>query len=949
MGTGAACALCREPLGADGSCLFCLLSLGLPETRLDGDEPFPGAGDAPTDYGDFEIVRREDGSPWELGRGAMGITYRAVDRVLHRPVALKVIQLGAANSVAGWRNDALRERFLREARAAAALRHANVAGVFQFGAAAEASRCFFAMELVEGETLEARVRRLGPLGVPAALEVARQVTAALAAAADRGLVHRDLKPGNLMLADGGDSSAGPEVKVIDFGLAQAAADVNEADPAQGGFAGTPTFASPEQMARQSVDARSDLYSLGITLWYALTGRAPFTGRTLEELRRDPARVHLPVEQLRAKRVPAGLIALLRRLLAVDPADRPASARELAPALDACRRRLDVGSGWSGTRLAAMAAALTLVTGVALWEYFGIAADRRIARPREPLSASSGRAISEKSIAVLPFQNASADPGNAFFTDGVQDEILTHLARVADLKVISRASVISYKSENPRDLREIAAQLGVAHILEGSVQRAGNTVRVTALLSDARRATQEWAMRYDRPLDDAFAIQSEIAQAIADQLRARITPEEQAGLARAATKDVLAFQLYQHARELKGHNSDPSAGSRLFEAVDLLGEAVKRDPEFLQAWCLLAEVELDLYWEGLDKTDARRQSSLAAVEHAARLGPDAGETHLVRAIYLYHGLSDYRRALDELSLARRTLPNHADIPFYAAAIFRRQGRWEESLREFKSVAELDPHNFPVLSETAHTEEAMEHYAEATRRYNQALAVQPGDVYTRERLVMIPYLERADTRPLQALNAAILASEPEAVEASAYFRLVGALADRDPAAARVALAGFPARGFPTTDFYVPPEWFAGLTARTFGDEAGAHGAFLAAREKVARVVREHPDYAVAWGVLGWIDAGLGRKEEAVREGRRGCELMPPDRDAYNSPNLVGYLAMIYAWCGEKDLALQTLAQVIHARVGISSNTRYGSLKLDPQWDPLRGDPRFEALVASLAPTP
>jgi hypothetical protein len=202
-------------------------------------------------------------------------------------------------------------------------------------------------------------------------------------------------------------------------------------------------------------------------------------------------------------------------------------------------------------------------------------------------------------------------------------------------------------------------------------------------------------------------------------------------------------------------------------------------------------------------------------------------------------------------------------------------------------------------------------------------------------------------LHALNAAILASEPGAVEASAYFRLCGALAERDPVAARMALAGFPPRGYQTGDFYVPPEWFAGLTARTFGDEAGARTAFLAAREKVEQVVREHPDYATAWSVLGWVDAGLGHKQEAIREGRHGCELMPPSKDAYNSPNLVGSLAMIYAWTGETDLALQTLREVIHVPVGLSSNTRYGSLKLDPHWDPLRGDPRFEQLVADSAP--
>ncbi|HZE13859.1 MAG TPA: hypothetical protein VE086_08885, partial [Chthoniobacterales bacterium] len=447
--------------------------------------------------------------------------------------------------------------------------------------------------------------------------------------------------------------------------------------------------------------------------------------------------------------------------------------------------------------------------------------------------------------------------------------------------------------------------------------------------------------------DVFAIQTEIAQTIADQLRAKISPEEHAAIAQLPTKDALAFELYQEARDLKRHNSDPSAGDRLLHSVELLGQALNRDPEFLQAWCLLAEVHLDLYWEGFDHTDARRESSRAAIEQATRLQPEAGETHLAQGIYYYHGLSDYKRALEELALARRTLPNSADVPFYSAAIFRRQGRWDEALREFNHAAALDPRNFSILSETAHTEEAMEHFAEATRRYNEALAVSPGDVYTCERLALVPYLERADPKPLQALNAAILVSDPSAEEATAYYRLYAALGARDPVTARKALEHFPPRGFQTSDFYVPPEWYAGLTARTFGDEATARASFLAAREKVQAVVRERPDYAAAWSVLGWIDAGLGDKENAVREGQRACELMPASRDAYISPDIVKNLAMIYAWTGEKDLALQTLAQVLHARVGMSSFIRYGPLKLDPQWDPLRGDPRFEQIVASLAP--
>ena len=530
---GTLCGTCHEPLAADGSCLSCQLR-GALEGTLPEESTFaasPPPAPSILAYGDFEIARRDDGSLWELGRGAMGVTYKATDRVLHRPVALKVIQFGPAASAAaeGRHAATLRERFLREARAAASLRHAHVAGVYQFGAAAQANRCFYAMELIEGETLQARVRRDGPLDVSTALEVARQVTTALVAAAGRGLIHRDLKPGNLMLTDGGNSPAEVEVKVIDFGLAKATAAVGEDDLTHGGFVGTPAFASPEQFDRHTLDARTDLYSLGVTLWFALTGRTPFTGRSLEELRDDPGRRRLPLGQLTARKVPACVVALMERVLALDPAGRPASARELLDALDACRVQL----GATGTpdepprRLVAVAVAVAAVMllaaagGVWRWAHPSkTAADQRTAAvgPETPPAPP----VSDKSVAVLPFDNFSEDKDSAFFADGVQDEILTDLAKVTELKVISRSSVMQYKAAQQRNVREIGKALGVAYIIEGSVQRASNKIRVTAQLIDARTDTHQWAEHCDRDVSDVFAMQSEIAQAIADKLRSNLS-------------------------------------------------------------------------------------------------------------------------------------------------------------------------------------------------------------------------------------------------------------------------------------------------------------------------------------------------------------------------------------------------------------------------------------------
>src|SRR5213075_2513553 len=330
------CSICGEPLNAKGACVACLLRSGLEESST-----FDTKSLVPPVFGDFEVARREDGSFWELGRGAFGVTYLAVDNVLRRRVALKVIDVPAA--ARGSRT--MRERFLREARAAAALRHSNVAAIYQFGASPNGSRCFYAMELVEGETLETRVRRDGPLNSKLALEIAIQISRALIAAAAQGLIHRDLKPGNIMLTWDHSDTAELEVKVIDFGLAKAIADAGgEMDLTHGEFVGTPNFASPEQFGSGPIDARSDIYSLGATLWFALTGLAPHPGSTIKEIRDRQTRGDLPVEQLAARKVPAPVIKLLRRLLAVDPAQRPASARELMEKLEFCHQQLTAGSG-----------------------------------------------------------------------------------------------------------------------------------------------------------------------------------------------------------------------------------------------------------------------------------------------------------------------------------------------------------------------------------------------------------------------------------------------------------------------------------------------------------------------------------------------------------------------------------------------------------------------------
>jgi len=561
------------------------------------------------------------------------------------------------------------------------------------------------------------------------------------------------------------------------------------------------------------------------------------------------------------------------------------------------------------------------------------------------NASVISSIPEKSIAVLPFENLSANQETAFFTDGVQDEILTNLAKVADLKVISRTSVMQYKTVRARNLREIGRQLGVAHVLEGSVQRAANRIRVNAQLIDARTDAHLWAQTYDRDLADVFAIQSEIAQTIADQLQARMSPREKAAIAQPPTTDPVAERLFVQAWQLVELGSNPDAKDALLQAVALIEEALSRDPHFLRAYGLLAQAHLDLYWQGFDHTVARRELARAAIEKAARFHPDAGEVHLARADYAYHGFRDYERARTELELARGTLPNDAAVYIYTGAIDRRQGRWTEAAQNHERGIMLDPRNFRILLEAGFTYETLRRFAESAHMYQRALSVFPNDHFVRAQLAQIPFFEHADLQPWQAQLSAIVNEDPKAATEIANGLFYCALAERDPSLVTRALESIRAEGLRDTynNSLWTRDWFIGLAARTFGEQAKALAAFTAARLIEEKNVRDQPDYAPAWSRLGLIDAGLGRKEDAIREGRRACELLPLSKDAMDGPSYITNLAMIYAWTGEKDLAFEQLAVAARIPAGVT----YGELKLYPQWDSLRGDPRFDKIVASLAP--
>ena len=547
---------------------------------------------------------------------------------------------------------------------------------------------------------------------------------------------------------------------------------------------------------------------------------------------------------------------------------------------------------------------------------------------------------------MPFENLSEEKANAYFADGVQDEILTDLARVADLKVISRTSVISYRETANRNLRKIGQELGVAHLLEGSVQRSGNRIRVNAQLIDARSDAHLWGQTYDRDLTDVFAIQSEIATAIANQLQAKLSPNENAAIDRAPTKDVIAFDLYTRAKTLMLTTSFGVSGERdLLQAVEFLNQAIARDQQFFQAYCQLATAHDLVYFLGFDRTPSRLSQAEKAVQMAFRLRPDAGETHLVRAENLYRGHLDYEGALAELEIARQTLPNDVRILELTGYILRRRGQLEEGLHNLEKAVELDPRNYFIMQQTAQSYNFLRRYSQADAILDRALAIVPKNVDVRVARATQDFLWKADTRLLHETIDSILAETPNAIATSADGWLVCGLAERDPVATERALEALGDNRLADSNVLLSRSVGEGLLARMLKNETRAREAFTRARAEQEKLVQIQPDYGPSLCVLALIDAGLGNKEAALEEGRHAVVLLPVEKDALNGPVLRAYLAVIAAWIDEKDLALEQLAfATAHSDSLVAS---YGGLRLLPFWDPLRGDPRFEKIVESLAP--
>ncbi len=555
------------------------------------------------------------------------------------------------------------------------------------------------------------------------------------------------------------------------------------------------------------------------------------------------------------------------------------------------------------------------------------------------------AINAKSIAVLPFANFSDDKRNTYFADGIQDDILTAISKVSDLKVISRNSVMQYR-DKARNTREIGQALDVAYLLEGSVRRANDKVRITAQLIDARSDRHVWAEHYDRDLADVFAIQSEVAENIAAQLRANISPSEKAAIDVRPTQDLEAFDIYLQAKHLINTFHDtPDWKETLLKAVRLLDEAISRDGNFALAYCWATRAHEALYWFGLDHTPARLAQAKANAQKARELAPALGEAHLAQALVYYHGNRDYVRAREELAIARRLLPNNAEVYSVTSWIDRRQGQWEEAVKNQEKAAALDPRNSKILNALAVLYDVLRKYDQEEAVFDRAIAANPSSSAYFQMMRAEIELEKGNTKTARSgLDSLPAGYDPDGAVTSTRISL--ALYERDPAAAAKILAasklGELVGG---TGALLPRSWFEALIARAQGDAQKTRGAFLAARLKVEAKLHDQPDDGVLLAMLGLIDAGLSRKQEALAEGLRAVELRPISNDAVDGAAVIANLAMTYAWVGDVDSAMERLVFLAKTPGGPD----YGQLKFDPAWDAVRNDARFAKMLDGLGPEP
>jgi non-specific serine/threonine protein kinase len=874
-----------------------------------------------------------------IGVGGMGEVYLARDERLGRKAALKLLPDNLTI------DEAQLSRFKNEARSASALNHPNILTVYEIGA--EGDRQFIAMEFIEGVTLRASIT-CGRIKPHAALEIAVQVASALAAAHAAGVVHRDIKPENIMLRPDG------YVKVLDFGIAKlteqrAASDDRTTQTTAtlqtrpGLVLGTARYMSPEQARGHKVDARTDIWSLGVVLYEMVGGRPPFRGETPSDciaaiLTAEPA----PISSI-SPDVPSRLESILQKALRKNTDERYQTIKEMLAELRLLKAKREAEGSLTQTRshgdsnaseikrpkrgvLVTLVAALLAAVAAACFFFFGAPA---------PLA-------NEKSIAVLPFENLSEDKSNAYFADGIQDEILTRLSKIADLKVISRTSTQRYKKTHQKP-SEIAKQLGVANLLEGSVQKTNDQVRVNVQLIRAANDSHLWADTFDRRLIDIFSVESEVAKAIADQLRAKLTGQEEEVIAARPTNNPQAYDAYLRglAYALRTGNSPANT----LGAQKYLKEAVRLDPKFALAWALLSYVDaLDYLTVTLQPTVALRDETGQAAETALALQPNLGEAILAKGYYYYACLKDYDAAVRYFEQARQFLPNSSQIPESLAYVARRRGQWERSDSYFNEAERLDPRNVSLLTQHAQSYMLCRRFPEALRKFDQVLDITPDDADTIAQKAGIAQAQGDLTRA--GVLLAPLHPPPDdtgALEIQVYQ----AILERRPAEMISLLSEMlanpdPALGYNNGEL----RFWLGWAQQVAGDHAAAEKSFRQSRSELEPFLKEQPDNYALIGDLALVNMGLGDKAAAFALAEQAMSVLPLEKDAVDGPAPIEVFARVAAQMGEPDRAIEALQKLlsIPSEGALASRVPLtpALLRLDPMFDPLRNDQRFLKLT-------
>lgn len=889
----------------------------------------------------------------QLGRGGMGAVYLAAraDGQFEKEVAIKILKRGTDT-------EEVLERFSAERHILARLDHPNIARLLDAGTT-EDGLPYFVMEYIAGVAVD-RFVFAQQLSVEERLAIFLKICAAVEVAHHHQVIHRDLKPSNILV------NAAGEPKLLDFGIAKLLGpreDGRDLTVTRGRRL-TPSAASPEQARGEAVTARSDIYALGTLLYRMLTGKDPHrfssSSPAEEELERviceeEPPAPSASAEEVETKRRLRGdldkvVLYAMRKEASARYSSVTAFAEDIRAHLGgfavqarpqslAYRLQRSVFRNRRVWQNAALTAALVILAVVFLvWR------QPKTSPVVGSVPAPASTFPAQKSIGVLPFENLSESSDHARFATGVQDQILSRLAKVSDLTVISRSSLASYTGGMPRDLDAIGEQLGVRYAVEGSVQGMENRVRVTVRLTEIPSKTQVWGESFDREMTDIFAIQSEIARAIVAQLQVRLLPSEKVDLETALTADLTAYDHYLEAKQLvDAYLEAPDPSVTLQKALLLLEAAVERDPNFALAHAYMGRAHTLMAALGIDRSKERIALATEAIRTALRLKPSSGEVHLVQAEFLWRVRGSGEEILRELAIAERAIPNHPFVYGLRARVHRDQGRWEKAAADFGKALQLDPRNTNAARMLADTFVMMRRYQEATAVYKRAMVRGVAFVNAGVVLAGIEFAETGDAAGYRAALAA-LPAEMDVAGGDTPPRILMELIEKDYEGAKRVLAASPRNDFQEMDFtfYYPRAWYEAMIARAEADEEKMRQSFEAAQKILLAREQERP-FIRTQIALAQVLAGLGRKVDGISLARRVVQSVPPERNAYNGSLVLQGLAQVYTWTGEKELALETLERLI----SIPGYLSYGYLLHDPAWNPLRGEDRFEALLAALAP--